>query len=262
MELREWALRVFSADNLQEKLVQPPGGLKGLTDHEPGAPVAWSRPPRTGSIQIAPKGTRIKFPSARSLDQKDMRVRCLHTFANHELMALEMMAWALLAFPHADQNFRRGLASVLMDEQRHFSLYAQRLEELGTSFGELPLNDHFWRAAGHITDPLKWVCTMHLTFEQANLDHAPFYARQFRGVEDEESALLMDLIFHDEIKHVHFGSHWLRKYQGQEQSLFEAFVENCSAHNMPDRARGLEFQVEARRQAGLDDDFINAVQNW
>jgi uncharacterized ferritin-like protein (DUF455 family) len=262
MELREWALRVFSADTLEEKLVLPDGGLKSLSDREPGSGLAWSAPPRSGNIRVAPKGQRVKFPSSRSLHQQDMRVRCLHAFANHELMALEMMAWALLAFPQADKNFRKGLASVLVDEQRHFRLYAQRLEQMGTRFGELPINDHFWRAAKDIHNPLDWVCLMHLTFEQANLDHAPFYARQFRSVEDEESAKLMDLIFRDEIRHVGFGTHWLKEYQSEDESLFEAFLQNCSAQNMPDRARGLEFQSEARREAGLDDDFIEAVGAW
>lgn len=255
-------MRVFSADTLEEKLVHPEDGLKGLTDREPGSAVAWRSPPRSGKIQVAPKNTRIKFPSPRSLQQKDMRIRCLHAFANHELMALEMMAWALLAFPEADKNFRRGLASVLMDEQRHFSLYSKRLEEMGASFGDLPVNDHFWRAAKDIHNPLEWVCLMHLTFEQANLDHAPFFARQFRGVEDEESARLMDVIFHDEIGHVRFGSHWLKEYQSEDESLFQAFLKNCSTQNMPDRARGMEFQEEARRKAGLDDEFIKAVRLW
>jgi hypothetical protein len=40
MELREWALRVFSADCLEEKLMVPPGGLKELTDHAPAHPSA------------------------------------------------------------------------------------------------------------------------------------------------------------------------------------------------------------------------------
>jgi uncharacterized ferritin-like protein (DUF455 family) len=262
MELREWALRIFSADTLEEKLVLPEGGLKSLTDREPGTAVPWSRPPRSGKIQVAPKGKRIKFPKPRSLQQKDMRVRCLHAFANHELMALEMMAWALLAFPEADKNFRKGLSSVLMDEQRHFALYSQRLEKMGTNFGDLPINDHFWRAAKDISNPLEWVCLMHLTFEQANLDHAPFFARQFRGVEDEESAQLMDVIFKDEIGHVRFGSHWLKESQSEYESLFCAFLENCSTQNMPDRARGLDFQEQARRDAGLDDDFIEAVRAW
>ena len=262
MELRQWALRLFSADTLEEKLVLPDGGLKALTDRDPGSAIAWKTPPRSGNIQVAPKHQRIKFPSPRSLQHKEMRVRCLHAFANHELMALEMMAWALLAFPQADKNFRKGLASVLVDEQRHFRLYAERLERMGTRFGDLPINDHFWRAAKDISNPLEWVCLMHLTFEQANLDHAPFFARQFRGVDDEESAELMDLIFRDEIRHVRFGSHWLKEYQTDENSLFEAFLTNCSPQNMPDRARGMEFQKQARREAGLDEDFIAAVGEW
>ncbi len=191
-----------------------------------------------------------------------MRVRCLHTFANHELMAVELMAWALLAFPEADRRFRMGLANILLEEQGHFALYAQRIEELGARFGDLPLNDHFWRAAGEITNPLEWVCTMHLTFEQANLDHAPYFGKLFSEVEDYDSADLMERIFEDEQRHVHFGSRWLKHYQPEEKSLFEAFVDNCTPSHRPSRARGPEFQIEARQRSGLDEDFIRSLQAW
>lgn len=262
MELREWASRVFSGDSLEEKLVVPEGGLKALTDENPGAPVAWTCPPRPAHLQIAPKNRRKRFPHPNSLDRPDMRVRCLHTFANHELMAVELMAWALLAFPEADRRFRMGLANILLEEQRHFALYAQRISELGATFGDLPLNDHFWRAAKEITNPLEWVCTMHLTFEQANLDHAPYFARLFEEVEDQPSAELMQLIFEDEQRHVTFGSRWLKHYQPHDKSLFQAFVDNCTPSHEPGRARGPDFQVEARRRCGLDEDFIRSLRAW
>lgn len=262
MEMREWALRIFSADCLEEKLVKPPGGLKALTDHSPGSPVAWKRPPRSAELQIAPKKKRKRIPHPQSLHREDMRVRCLHAFANHELMALELMAWALLAFPDAEPNFRKGLANILMDEQRHFQLYAERLEAMGTRFGELPINDHFWRAAKDINNPLDWVCTMHLTFEQANLDHAPYFSKLFRQVDDEPSADLMQLIFEDEMRHVNFGTRWLKHYQPEDQSMFEVYAEHCSEINSPFRAKGPEFQEEARLKAGLDQDFIRSLKAW
>ncbi len=262
MEMREWASRIFCADCLEEKLLAPPDGLKALTDHQPGSPVAWRRPPRPAHLQIAPKNQRKKFPHALSMAQAESRIRCLHVFANHELMALEMMAWALLAFPQAEPSFRRGLAKILLDEQRHFRLYAERLAAMGLQFGDLPVNDHFWRVGSEISNPLDWVCTMHLTFEQSNLDHAPYYGRLFREVEDFASADLMQTIFEDELGHVRFGSRWLKHYKPADVPLFEVFAQHCSPTNPPQRAIGPEFQEQARRQAGLDDDFIRSLQSW
>jgi uncharacterized ferritin-like protein (DUF455 family) len=256
MEINQWAMRVFTADCLEEKLFSPEGGLKSLSDHHPGNPIAWRRPSRPSHLRIAEKERRKKFPHPNSLERSEMRARCLHVFANHELMALEMMAWALLAFPQAEPSFRKGLANILLDEQRHFRLYCDRLAGLGIRFGDLPVNDHFWRSGEHITNPLDWVCTMHLTFEQSNLDHAPFFGRLFREVEDHASADLMKVIFEDEIRHVRFGSRWLKHYTPPETSLFEMYAAHCSLGNPPARAIGPEFQEQARRLAGLDEEFI------
>ncbi len=257
MELNEWAARIFGADCLEEKLLAPAGPL---TDLQPGPPVAWRRPARSGQLAIAPKGQRQKFP--RSMVREEARAFSLHAFANHELMALEMMAWALLAFPEADKKFRAGLAQVLADEQRHFQLYCERLAAMGVRFGDLPINDHFWRAGPDIANPLDWVCTMHLTFEQSNLDHAPFYGRLFREAGDEASARLMQTIFEDEIHHVRFGAHWLKQQRTEGESLFETFARHCGSINPPQRAKGFEFQEQARRAAGLDEDFIRALREF
>ncbi len=259
MEIREWAERVFTAESLEEKLIAPVGGLKSLTDNEPGAPVAWSRPPRPPKLAIAEKTSRKNFPHPTALVREDMRARCLHVFANHELMALEMMAWALLAFPEADKSFRKGLANILLDEQGHFQLYSDRLQAMGVTFGDIPINDHFWRAGADIANPLDWVCSMHLTFEQSNLDHAPYYGRLFAEAGDAESAALMQTIFEDEIRHVRFGARYLKSHRPEGQTMFDTFVSHCSSNNPAIRAMGPEFQTEARRLAGLDDEFIQAL---
>jgi len=191
-----------------------------------------------------------------------MRVRCLHAFANHELMALELMAWALLAFPDAEKSFRKGLANILLDEQEHFRLYTEQLTKMGAQFGDLPINDHFWRAARDINNPLDWVCTMHLTFEQSNLDNAPYFSKLFREVDDVSSADLMQTIFEDEIRHVRFGSRWLKHYKTPETSLFDLYAEHCTPTNSPFRAKGPQFQEQARLDAGLDEDFIRSLRAW
>lgn len=262
MEIRDWAMRVFTADCMSEKLLAPEGGFGALTDREPGKPIPWKSPSRPSGLQISPKGKRKKFPRPHSLHQPEMRMRCLHTFGNHELMALEMMAWALLAFPEAPASFRRGLAKILLDEQEHFQLYVNRIQGLGFQFGDLPINDHFWRVAEDIRNPLDWVCTMHLSFEQANLDHAPYYRDLFAEVEDPESSALMQQIFVDEIRHVQFGGYWLDQLAPDGQSTFQTFMEHLPPLQTPSRARGPNFQAEARKTAGLSDDFVEAIRNW
>ena len=259
MELRDFAIRLLHADTLEGKLYRPPGGMAALTDREPGAPVAWDQPSRPVELCIAPRKERKRLPAPASLHEPDMRVRCLHAFANHELMAVELMAWALLAYPQAPAGFRAGLVRLIFDEQRHLKLYMDRIAELGARFGDLPVNDHFWRCADSLTTPLKWVCAMNLTFEQGNLDHAPVFEEHFRAVEDHRSGDIMRQILEDEIFHVGFGVQWLKHYAPTERP-FEAYVANLTFHNAPGRARSEVFNVEARRRAGLDEAFIEAMQ--
>ena len=259
MELSAFAERILFADSLEGKFFRPPGGLSGVTDRDPGSPRQWSEPGRPAELAIAPRGERVKFPHPENLGDPVMAVRALHTFANHELMAIEMMAWALLAYPDAPAAFRVGLVRLIADEQRHLRMYAERIAGLGARFGDLPVNDHFLRCAPELTTPLKWICAMNLTFEQANLDHAPFFGHHFRRQGDEASAEIMDIIFEDEIHHVGFGARWLSKYGADGPSSFETYLSNLTFHNEPVRARGEEFDAEARRRAGLDDEFIRAM---
>ena len=260
MQVREFAERVLHGTSLDAKLHLPPDGLDALRDDDRGKPVAWSQPGRPADLQIAAKRDRKKLPAPGALDDPEMRVRCLHTFANHELMAIELMAWALLAYPDAPTSFRRGLLHILHDEQRHLRLYMDRIEDLGARFGDEPVNDHFWRCADSLTTPLKWVSAMNLVFEQANLDHAPTFAKHFDRVGDAESAALMRQIEVDEIHHVGFGAHFLRENTPDGRSSYDVWVENLTFFNTPDRARSVDFfNADARRAAGLDDDFVARV---
>lgn len=259
MQLVEFAERVLMGTTLEDKLFVPEGGLRSLHDDQPGPPRMWREPGRPAHLAIAHRKDRKKLPQPGALHDPEMRVRCLHTFANHELMALELMAWALLAFPDATRSFRLGMAHILVDEQRHLTLYMERMRAMGAEFGDLPLNDHFWRVAPSLTDPLKFSSAVNLTFEQANLDLAPMFAQLFDDVEDAESADLMRVIAEDEIQHVGFGARVLKEH-AQERDTFEVWVENLTFHNTPDRARGKDFNEELRRRAGLDEAFIEQMR--
>src|SRR5690606_37167787 len=143
--------------------------------------------------------------------ETDKKAVALNSFANHELLAIEMMASALLIYPHKtedDLRFKKGVLVALKDEQKHLSLYIKRLQSLGYEFGDFPLNDFFWRQMEKLKTPAQYLAVMSLTFEAANLDFAQFYSRIFQEQGDLETARILQTVLEDEIAHVALGAHW------------------------------------------------------
>ena len=115
---------------------------------DPVPPLATpAAPGRPAELRFKVTGTaRGEFPGIRHLEQERERGRLLHFFANHELLATELMALVLLRFPDAPAAFRKGVLQTLKDEQEHTRLYLQRMKECGIHFGELPVSGYFWRS--------------------------------------------------------------------------------------------------------------------
>ena len=257
MELREFAERILFATTLEEKLRLPPL----ITDEKPGsaiiAPAAPSRPPQ---LRFKSSGSgKAEFPGAHQLEQPRERGRLLHFFANHELLATELMALVLLRFPDAPAAFRRGVLRTLQDEQEHTRLYLQRMAECGVHFGDLPVSGFFWRAISGMESPMDYVAGLSLTFEQANLDFARYFANSFGVIGDAATAQLLERIHRDEIGHVAYGLKWFRRWKPLEESDWEAFCRRLRFPLSPQRAKGLILNVEARRAAGLAQEFIDEL---
>lgn len=257
MELRDLAHRVLFATTLEEKLHCP----DAITDHHPGLPLnAPAEPGRPADLRFARASSgKSSFPSLHRLDQESERGRLLHFFANHELLATELMALVLLRFPEAPAPFRRGVLQTLRDEQAHTRLYLRRMEECGVAFGELPVSGYFWRAISGMSDPLDYVTGLSLTFEQANLDFCRQFARAFTTVGDEATAQLFNSIYRDEIAHVALGLKWFRRWKDPAESDWEAFRHRLRFPLSPQRAKGPELNVQGREEAGLDPSFISEL---
>lgn len=260
MEIREFAQRVLFAGTLEDKLLTPPEGI--LTDSSPGPPLLTpDRPGRPGGLRFSQRGERARLPRADELHGSEARAVLLHAFANHELLAVELMALALLKFPEAPPEFRKGLLRTLREEQEHTRLYMERMAEGGLSFGDLPVNGFFWRNIADMACPMDYVSRLSLTFEQANLDYAKHYARVFHQLGDEPTGRLLDRIYHDEIAHVGYGLKWFRRWKNQDQSDWEAWEKSLVFPVSPARGKGnAPFNREGRRRAGLDADFISRME--
>jgi uncharacterized ferritin-like protein (DUF455 family) len=254
MELREFASQVLFATTLEEKLRCP----AHITDEHPGlALVTPSAPGRPAELQFKVTGTaRDHFPGPRNLEQPRERGQLLHFFANHELLATELMALVLLKFPNAPAAFRKGVLQTLKDEQEHTRLYLQRMRDCGIHFGELPVSGYFWRSVSTMENPLDYVSSLCLTFEQANLDFAQHFAKTFAQVGDQPTAQLLEKIYRDEIGHVAYGLKWFRRWKNPDESDWDAFCRQLKFPLSPQRAKGITLNVAGRRAAGFDPQFI------
>src|SRR6266581_274618 len=258
MELRDFAESILFGNTLEEKLSVP----GAITDDRPGIPrTAPEAPGRPTELRFKMRGQgKGEFPGLHRLDDPRERGRLLHFFANHELLATELMALVLLRFPEAPAAFRRGVLRTLKDEQDHTRLYLQRMQECGVEFGELPVSGYFWRAISGMESPIDYVAGLSLTFEQANLDFARHFARGFAAAGDVETARLLERIYQDEIAHVAYGLKWFRRWKKPNENDWDAFCKQLKFPLSPRRARGTILNVEGRQSAGFDAQFIAELE--
>jgi len=254
MEVRDFALAVVTTEDLVRKLGAPPAGL---TDEELGSPLRIELPGRPPELRFQ---RRIEVPPSEGMPDPAQRSRILHALANHELQAAELFAWALLAFPDAPKEFRQGLLRILADEQRHTRMYIARVEDAGARFGDYPVNGYFWSKIESITTPLRFLCAMSLTFENANLDHTLEYEEAARRAGDAKTAAVIERVHLDEIEHVRFGWTWLQIFKQEDESAWDAYRANLTWPLRPAKARGRTFHRQGREAAGLEAEFIRRLE--
>ena len=254
----EFAERVLFSETLEEKLSPPGAGLIDASRRSLGGPLPL--PGRPENLRLRSDGVRAEFPGLGKVESDESRGRLLHFFANHELLATELMALVLLKFPDAPDEFRAGVLKTLKEEQMHTKLYLRRMKECGVVFGDLPVNGFFWNLVSPMETPLDYVTRLSLTFEQANLDYSRGYAGVFAEAGDAKTAEVLNRIYEDEISHVHYGLTWFRRWKEQE-SDWKSYESSLSLPLSAARAKGgFEYNEEGRRRAGLDEEFIRELK--
>jgi len=268
MELSHFAEQILFGSKLSDKFVAPESpedfidlkpGRKIDIPGFPGRPASLSlnRSDKIGS-RAAVKSER--FPGRNAFENDAGRGMVLHFFANHELLALELMALALLRFTDAPIDFRQGIARTMLEEQEHLRLYIERMGHLGVEFGQLPVNAFFWNCLSPMRNPMEYVTQLSMTFEQANVDYAAHYRDLFQKIGDEPTAGVLDQVYRDEIGHVKYGVSWFEKWRNPDQTQWDAWVSHLNFPVTPSRARGIGFEESARHAMGLSNEYIETLR--
>jgi len=259
--LSAFCRRILECGDLDAKLAPPAADV--AAGGAASEPALWlAAPARSPSLALQSGADPLPRPGA--LGSSEARARCLARFAHHELMAVELFAWALLRWPALPGSIRRGWLATLVDEQRHCSMYLERLRAHGARLEDHVLSDYFWKHAPAIAasphGPRAFLCAMGLTLEQANLDFTLLYRDGFREAGDEQTARVCQLVHDDEVVHVRRAWTAFRRLGPQGADAGVGYADAVPFPLAAARAKGRRFDVAARRRAGLSEGFIEHVR--
>lgn len=261
--VREYCLHLLEGGSLEAKLRAPRASTgEPLCDDEPGEAVVIDSPRRDAGLALR-GGRGERLPKLHELKDPYAARVTLARFAHHELCAIELFAWALLAFPALPRALRRGLLIALGEEQQHLRLYLDRLAALDGGIEESDCSDYLWRGMRGVTTSAHpeaaFLSAVGLTFEQANLDHSLLYAEAFRRAGDDDSAAVMQRVHDDEIGHVALAVRWLPRLLGGTSDV-EAYERTVPFPLSAARAKGRHFSWDARQKAGMSEAFVRHVE--
>jgi len=205
-------------------------------------------PARPPSVQMV-HPTKVKQGS---------KVAFIHSLCHAESYAIDLM-WDIIArFVDQDlpKEFYDDWSRVAADEARHFGVWKERLEELGSGYGQFTAHDSLWASAQDTAhDLLARLAIVHMVHEARGLDVASIgLAKLMRSnPPDTVSAAILETNVEEEITHVGAAVKWFsyiceKRGLGEPEKLFHEYVRKFfrGALKPP-------FNIEFRQRAGMSE---------
>lgn len=229
--------------------------FEAMDRSDDGTPVSLEKPGRPARPQlVAPRD----LPQ-RGLGSVDGRAALLHAVTHIEFNAINLALDAAFRFRGMPEQFIADWISVAVDEARHFGLLSARLEELGHRYGSFDAHDGLWamaeRTAGSV---LARMALVPRVLEARGLDVTPGMIKRLRGLGDDRSADILEIILAEEVRHVAIGSHWFawccERGQLDPDSTLIDLIRGVGKGSI----RG-PFNLPARREAGFGDEELRLI---
>uniref|UniRef100_A0A672MM89 Rieske domain-containing protein n=1 Tax=Sinocyclocheilus grahami TaxID=75366 RepID=A0A672MM89_SINGR len=257
-----WATKILHTADPQEKvsltkIVQENWDSGKITETGEASPPA--QPNRKDSLTVVEPG-KIKRGKGGTLAS---RIALLHSLANIEQWAIDL-SWDVIArfstFRLSNgeplpRQFFDDFVKVAGDEAKHYQLLEQRIMELGSFFGALPVHNGLWQSATDTShDLLARLAIVHMVHEARGLDVHPQTLSRFAAQGDTSSVKVLEVIYADEITHVAAGLRWFTYICSKEgRDSLKTFHELVKLH-----FKGFlkpPFNTEGRRTAGMTEEW-------
>jgi uncharacterized ferritin-like protein (DUF455 family) len=189
----------------------------------------------------------------RGLGSEEGRAALLHAVTHIEFNAINLALDAVYRFRGMPEQYYLDWMSVAVDEARHFSLLAQRLEELGSAYGAFQAHNGLWEMAERTADScLARMALVPRVLEARGLDVTPGMIVRLRSLGDQRSADILEVILAEEVRHVAIGSKWFAWCCEQEGLSPEPTFIRLISGVAKGSIRG-PFNLPARSAAGFAD---------
>ena len=189
------------------------------------------------------------------------RAALIHSLAHIEFVAIDLAFDMIGRFgSQFPREFVDDWIQVGAEEAMHFVLLDRRLREMDSFYGALPAHDGLWDTARETAyDASARLAIVPMVLEARGLDITLQTVEKFKQQGDFLTAKVLNRIFHDEIKHVSYGTKWFESCcKSQKVNRHEHWKTLVKTHFRG----GLKppFNDSARDAAGLTHDYYSAIE--
>ncbi|PTQ74578.1 ferritin-like domain-containing protein [Celeribacter persicus] len=220
-------------------------------------PLGTANPPMQPARPEKPELLNPRDVPKRKPGSPEGRKAILHAIAHIELNAVDLH-WDIVArFTDIDMplGFYDDWVKSADEESKHFNLVCDRLEAMGSFYGDLPAHAGMWRAAEDTAqDIMGRLAVVPMVLEARGLDVTPGMIRIFQNARDPETVAALEVIYAEEVGHVAYGAKWFNFLCGRQgidpKDEFHALIRRY----FPGGTKP-PFNEEKRAEAGLPPDF-------
>ena len=188
------------------------------------------------------------------------RASFVHSIAHIEFNAIDLAWDAIYRFRDMPDAYYADWVSCAEDEARHFQMLQQRLNELGSTYGDFDAHNGLWEMAANTAhDVMVRMALVPRVLEARGLDVTPGMITKLRSLGDHSTADILEVILREEVAHVAAGSRWF-KYLCAQRGLDARETFNQLLNDYARSALFGPFNLDARRQAGFDDAELDALR--
>ena len=229
------------------------GELAVVADAPPPAPIRMpGRPARPALVH--PRDL-----PRRGFGSHEGRAAFVHSIAHIEFNAIDLAWDAAYRFRGMPADYYADWVRIADDEARHFVLLRERLRAFGHDYGDFDAHNGLWEMCEKTShDGLDRMALVPRVLEARGLDVTPGMIAKLRGLGDDDTADILEVILREEVAHVAAGSRWFRWHCAQRGIEPEPKFRELLAGYARAVLHG-PFNVEARSAAGFSAEEIEAL---
>ena len=197
----------------------------------------------------------------RKLATIEGRIALIHAVTHIEFNAINLALDAMLRFQDMPLQYYKDWMQVATEEAQHFTMLRERLQVLGSDYGNYDAHNGLWEMAMKTKENV--IARMALVprvLEARGLDVTPGMIKRLESHGDNETVEILKIIFEQEIGHVAIGSRWFAYACERESVEPEIMFQQLLNEYMSGELRG-PFELEARKKAGFSDNELEALQS-